>query len=145
VQACPHDNVALGLRVPGAELTDVRRRSGIGRLSRRPDIRSAGRRVRLRGPDECVWHGRPCSRRRTVALAILGTSSEAPALAALYAIGLCAWPAAMIYGASALTQLSGHGPGLTDTDGDRVRVRPHPIRVRHMDRSLSVCTSSPVR
>lgn len=38
VNACPHDNVALGTRVPGAELSDDRRRSVIGRLSARPDI-----------------------------------------------------------------------------------------------------------
>ncbi len=38
VQACPHDNVAVGVRVPGAELADSRRRSGIGRLADRPDI-----------------------------------------------------------------------------------------------------------
>jgi polyferredoxin len=38
VRACPHDNITLATRVPGAELLDVRRRSGIGRLVHRPDI-----------------------------------------------------------------------------------------------------------
>ncbi len=38
VHACPHDNIALASRVPGAELADARRRSGIGRFARRPDI-----------------------------------------------------------------------------------------------------------
>jgi hypothetical protein len=38
VRACPHDNIMLAMRVPGAELLDVRRRSGIGRLVHRPDI-----------------------------------------------------------------------------------------------------------
>jgi ferredoxin len=38
VQACPHDNVALAPRVPGLELLDSRRRSGIGRLTARPDL-----------------------------------------------------------------------------------------------------------
>jgi polyferredoxin len=38
VQACPHDNVALATRTPGEELWDARRRSGIGRLARRPDL-----------------------------------------------------------------------------------------------------------
>jgi polyferredoxin len=38
VHACPHDNIALAARTPGLELTDNGRRSGIGRLSRRPDI-----------------------------------------------------------------------------------------------------------
>lgn len=38
VQACPHDNIALASRVPGAELADDRRRSGIGRLVDRVDL-----------------------------------------------------------------------------------------------------------
>lgn len=38
VHACPHDNVALAARVPGAELADDNRRSVIGRLSSRPDL-----------------------------------------------------------------------------------------------------------
>ena len=38
VQACPHDNVALATRVPGEELSDDRRRSVIGRPSRRLDF-----------------------------------------------------------------------------------------------------------
>ena len=32
VQACPHDNIAVATRVPGLELIDSRRRSGIGWL-----------------------------------------------------------------------------------------------------------------
>jgi ferredoxin len=38
VQACPHDNVAIGVRVAGEELVDDRRRSSLGRLSRRRDL-----------------------------------------------------------------------------------------------------------
>ena len=38
IHACPRDNVALAARVPGAELADSRRRSGIGRFARRTDI-----------------------------------------------------------------------------------------------------------
>lgn len=38
VHACPHDNIALAGRVPGAELADSGRRSGIGRLAQRRDI-----------------------------------------------------------------------------------------------------------
>jgi cytochrome c oxidase assembly factor CtaG len=36
--ACPHDNVGLIARAPGAELWNDQPRSGVGRLSRRPDI-----------------------------------------------------------------------------------------------------------
>jgi cytochrome c oxidase assembly factor CtaG len=38
VHACPHDNVGLLARAPGPDLWDDRPRSGVGRLSRRPDI-----------------------------------------------------------------------------------------------------------
>ena len=38
VHACPHDNIGLMSRIPGDELTIDPRRSGVGRLSRRPDI-----------------------------------------------------------------------------------------------------------
>jgi hypothetical protein len=38
VRACPHDNVALATRVPGAELGFTGWRSGIGRLTGRPDL-----------------------------------------------------------------------------------------------------------
>src|SRR5687768_14537969 len=46
VRACPHDNIALATRVPGVELLESRRRSGVGRLSERSDLaRSEERRV----------------------------------------------------------------------------------------------------
>jgi len=38
VHACPHDNIALAPRVPGDELADSGRRSGVGRLGRRRDL-----------------------------------------------------------------------------------------------------------
>ncbi len=38
VQACPYDNVGLTARMPGKELIRDRWRSGIGRLSQRPDV-----------------------------------------------------------------------------------------------------------
>lgn len=38
VQACPHDNIAIAVRVPGEELVDESRRSSIGRLARRRDL-----------------------------------------------------------------------------------------------------------
>jgi polyferredoxin len=38
VRACPHDNIGLVTRIPGAELLDTRRHSGIGRLAQRRDL-----------------------------------------------------------------------------------------------------------
>jgi len=38
IRACPYDNISIALRIPGSDLADKRRRSGIGRLSRRNDL-----------------------------------------------------------------------------------------------------------
>ncbi|HUG41723.1 MAG TPA: hypothetical protein VMM12_14635 [Longimicrobiales bacterium] len=38
IQACPHGNVGIVARVPGAELIAERWRSGVGRLAERPDL-----------------------------------------------------------------------------------------------------------
>jgi len=38
VHACPHDNVGIGAVVPASSLIQDRRGSGIGRLSKRPDV-----------------------------------------------------------------------------------------------------------
>lgn len=38
VHACPHDNIELGARTPGAELWTDPQRSGIGKFSRRTDL-----------------------------------------------------------------------------------------------------------
>jgi ferredoxin len=38
VHACPHDNVAIATRIPAEELGIDPRRSGLGRLSKRPDL-----------------------------------------------------------------------------------------------------------
>ena len=38
IHACPHDNIGIVSRRPGEEMVYDRRRSGIGRFSRRPDL-----------------------------------------------------------------------------------------------------------
>lgn len=38
IHACPHDNVAITTRLPGSELWIDPKRSGLGRLSQRPDL-----------------------------------------------------------------------------------------------------------
>ena len=85
VHACPHDNIALAGRVPGAELADSGRRSGIGRFAQRRDIAALavvftfGSLLNAfgmtgAGRDAEAWFS-----------SALGGVSEAPALAALFA------------------------------------------------------------
>jgi ferredoxin len=104
VQACPHDNVALAFRLPGAELVDGRRRSGIGRLAARPDIAALavlfvfGALLNAFGmvsPAYAVeqWLGR-----------LLHASTEAPVLLVLFLIALVAVPALLLTAAAAASR-----------------------------------------
>jgi ferredoxin len=104
VHACPHDNIALAPRIPGVELADSRRRSGIGRLSRRWDI-SALAVVFTFGALVNAFGMIGASRTTESALStMLGTSSEAPALAIVFTAGLLVLPVVLLGAAAALTR-----------------------------------------
>ena len=105
VHACPHDNIALAGRVPGAELADTRRRSGIGRFARRWDIAALvvlfvfgslmnafGMVAPVRGVDAAIANA-------------LGVGGEAPALAVLFIAVLVVAPLALLGGAATLSKL----------------------------------------
>lgn len=104
VHACPHDNIALGARVPGAELADTRRRSGIGRFARRPDIAALaiifafgslmnafGMVAPVRGVESAIGQA-------------FGVSSEWPALASLFVAVLVVAPVVLVGGAAFATR-----------------------------------------
>jgi ferredoxin len=105
VHACPHDNIALAARVPGAELADSRRRSGIGRFSRRWDIaafaviftfgsllNAFGMIAPVRGLE--AWMSNA-----------MGVASEAPILLVLFIAALVVIPTLLFGGAGTLTKL----------------------------------------
>jgi len=103
VQACPHDNVALAVRVPGDELADDRRRSAIGRLSRRPDLAALAivftfgallNAFAMTGPVYAV-------EQRLATL--LGTTSETPVLGIVFLVGLVLLPLGLCGAAALLT------------------------------------------
>ena len=110
VAACPHDNVAIVTRVPGAELLDGRRRSGIGRLAARPDVAALAvlfafgallNAFAMVGPvhDLERWLGRT-----------MGVTSEWPVLAAIFVAALAVVPAVLLGAAAAATNvLAGAG------------------------------------
>ncbi len=101
VQACPHDNIALALRVPGAELVDARRRSGIGRLSRRPDIAALAVVFAFGGLVNAFGMTAPAVQIERTVSGLIGAGREAPTLAALFVVGLGLIPAALVAGAAA--------------------------------------------
>jgi ferredoxin len=104
VRACPHDNVAIAWRAPGEELADDRRRSGLGRLSRRPDLAALALLFTFAALlNAFAMVGPAYDLQRQIALH-MGVQSEAAVLALLFAAGLGAGPVLACGGAAWLTR-----------------------------------------
>jgi polyferredoxin len=104
VQACPYDNVALAVRVPGAELVDARRRSGVGRFTERADIAALAIVFVFAALLNAFGMIAPVYAVQRWVADALGTTSELPALAVLFALGLCVFPLLVVGTASGLTR-----------------------------------------
>jgi hypothetical protein len=96
VRACPHDNIALAARAPGAELLEPGRRSGIGTLARRPDLAVLAAVFVAAALVSAFVMTAPASALEQRTMRALGVASEAPALAALFAAGVLLLPAALV-------------------------------------------------
>jgi ferredoxin len=103
VQACPHDNIAIATRVPGLELVDPRRRSGIGWLPRRRDIAALVLIFVFGGLINALGMTAPARAMEQALVNVLGVQSEGPVLAALFAVVLIAIPVALLVAAATLT------------------------------------------
>ena len=88
VQACPHDNVAIGFRAPGEELVEDGRRSSI-RASVAP-ARSCGTGagVHLRGAAQCVCDDRAGLRAQSSGSRLRCTRRPRLVVALLFVVGL---------------------------------------------------------
>ena len=96
VRACPHDNIALAVRAPGAELLEPGRRSGIGTLARRPDLALLAVVFVAAALVSAFAMTAPASALEQRIASTLGVASEAPALAVLFAVGVLLLPAALV-------------------------------------------------
>jgi ferredoxin len=103
VQACPHDNVVLATRMPGLELVDGRRRSGIGRLARRWDIAALVVLFVFGGLLNAFAMTTPAFVIEQWLIRALGAGSEAPALGALFVVALGLIPLMVVGSAAAVT------------------------------------------
>lgn len=99
VQACPHDNIALGSRVPGVELADGRRRAGIGVIGERLDLAWLVVVFVFGAWLNAFAMTSPAYRLQT-AMAVLLPGGESVALAGLFVLGLGVVPAVLLLGAS---------------------------------------------
>jgi hypothetical protein len=110
VQACPHDNVAIATRVPGLELVDPRRRSGIGWLPRRADIGALAAVFVFGGLINALGMTAPARAMEQGLVHILRAQSEGPVLAVLFAIVLVGVPLILMSTAAAVTAwITGRG------------------------------------
>jgi hypothetical protein len=112
VQACPHDNVALATRVPGDELADDRRRSVIGRLSRRPDVAALALLFTFGAILNALAMTGPARDVETWLARALGTTQDAPVLLALFVLGLVVVPLALVGGAAIATRWTSRAHGV---------------------------------
>lgn len=113
VQACPHDNVAVAVRVPGSELIDGRRRSGIGRLATRPDVAALAIVFTFGALLNAFAMTGPVYRVEQRLAAAMNVTYEIPVLAVMFVAALGVLPALVLALASAAA-------GLT-TSGDAIR------------------------
>jgi ferredoxin len=104
VQACPHDNTAIIVRVPGEELADDRRRSVIGRLSRRPDLAALALVFTFGALLNAFAMTSPVYFVEDRLAGALGTRSEAPVLGLLFVIALGLLPLVVCGGAAWLSR-----------------------------------------
>jgi hypothetical protein len=96
VHACPHDNIALSARLPGAELADPRRRSGIGRLSKRWDIAALAVLFTFGSLMNALGMIAPVRGLEHWVSRTFGFTSEAPALGVLFGAVLIVAPLLLI-------------------------------------------------
>jgi hypothetical protein len=104
VHACPHDNIALAARLPGMELADPRRRSGVGWLARRWDIAALAVLFAFGSLLNAFAMVAPVYRLEGWLARLLGVASEAPVLAILFGLSLGVAPLILVGGAAALTR-----------------------------------------
>ena len=104
VHACPHDNAAIGFRVPGEELAEDRRRSAIGRLSRRTDLAALALLFTFAALLNAFAMTSPVYGVERSIAAWLGTTREAPVLALVFAVGLVVLPIAILVTAALVTR-----------------------------------------
>ena len=104
VHACPHDNIALVTRTPGAELLERGRRSGIGRLAQRADLAALAVVFTFAALVSAFAMTSPAYLVEQRLAATMGTQSEWPILAVIFIVGLFVLPAALLSGAGAVTR-----------------------------------------
>jgi len=104
VHACPHDNVGLVARAPGAELWRDPPRSGIGRFSRRTDLAALVVLLTFGALANAAGMVGPVLGWQDQFGALLGTSARLIPVTLFYALALVVVPLLAVGGAAALSR-----------------------------------------
>jgi ferredoxin len=104
VHACPHDNIALATRAPGAELLERGRRSGIGRLMQRADLAALAIVFTCAALVSAFAMTTPAYAVEQRIATSLGARSEGPVLAIIFIAGLLVLPVVLLGTAGLLTR-----------------------------------------
>lgn len=110
VHACPHDNVGLVTRLPASELWVDPRRSGIGRLSQRPDLAALALLFTFGALLNAFGMVSPVYAVQAWLAGHMGTTREAPVLGALFLLLLVVEPVVLV-GTAAWLARRGAGTG----------------------------------
>jgi polyferredoxin len=104
VHACPHDNIALTTRIPGAELLERGRRSGIGRLLQRADLAALAIVFTFAALVSAFAMTTPAYAVERRIAAAIGARSEVPVLAIVFIAGLFVVPGVLMGAAGLVTR-----------------------------------------
>ncbi|MEX1183557.1 MAG: FesM [Gemmatimonadota bacterium] len=104
VHACPHDNVAIGVRLPGSELFTDPIRSGVGRLSQRPDLSLLALVFTFGAILNAFAMVSPVYTFQRWVGSVTGTSSGIPGLGTLFVLALIVEPVVLVGLAAFITR-----------------------------------------
>lgn len=104
VHACPYDNVAITTRLPGSELWNDQRRSGVGRLSQRKDLAALALLFVFGGLINAFAMVHPAHALQAWLGGIFRLSSESATLGLLFLVMLVLAPALLLASAAGMTR-----------------------------------------
>jgi polyferredoxin len=111
IHACPHQNVGIQLRSPLRELARDPVRSGVGRISRRPDVAALAAVLIFAAFFNAFGMVTPVYGVQESLAGLLPTDSRTLVLVAFFLLGLVALPLALLGGAAAASRALAGGDG----------------------------------
>ncbi len=109
IHACPHGNVGIFTRMPARELTLDPARSGVGRISRRPDLAALALLLVFAAWVNALGMVEPVFALQAWMAGVLGTGSREVVLLLFFLVGLVLLPGSILAGTAWLSRRSTGG------------------------------------